>query len=46
MSDIIRLDMRGGGFLCLKDFASSADMDSALALIEHLTESAALQAAA
>lgn len=38
LSDILKLALSDGRWLSFKDFDSGGDLDSALALVEHLME--------
>ncbi|EFJ45228.1 hypothetical protein VOLCADRAFT_106042 [Volvox carteri f. nagariensis] len=39
LSDVLKLDLSNGQWLSFKDFDSGSALDSALALVEHLTDS-------
>ncbi|GIL75055.1 hypothetical protein Vretimale_7747 [Volvox reticuliferus] len=39
LSDVLKLELSNGHWLAFKDFDSGSALDSALALVEHLTES-------
>ncbi|GIL53166.1 hypothetical protein Vafri_8847 [Volvox africanus] len=39
LSDVLKLELSNGQWLAFKDFDSGSALDSALALVEHLTES-------
>ena len=38
LSDLLKVELKDGTWLALKDFETSTGLDSALALVEHLTE--------
>lgn len=38
LSDVLKMELSSGQFLSFKDFENGSALDSALALVEHLTE--------